>query len=131
MLWWSSSYESRGCHGVDVFVFIVLELGRFYVPVRPNYQQLPTTFVTYCVTTASTYSLRIWCSVSGLTRLNVRCWDLLESHNSSRIWDVRRFFVRRLSDASFYPGIPIDVRRESGKKSEVSSSDLEKKLTSH
>jgi hypothetical protein len=24
-----------------------------------------------------------------------------------RIWDVRRFFVRRLSDASFYPGIPI------------------------
>ena len=30
---------------------------RFYVPVRPNYQQLPTTFVTYCVTTASTYRL--------------------------------------------------------------------------
>ena len=48
-----------------------------------------------------------------------------------RIWDVRRFFVRRLSDASFYPGIPIDVRGESGKKSEVSSSDLEKKITKY
>ena len=31
-------------------MFLSSSFGTFYVPLRPNYQQLPTTFVTYRVT---------------------------------------------------------------------------------
>jgi hypothetical protein len=59
-------------------------------------------------------SIILNCFVTSITTYPlITNWVLLLSEseqapNLRRIWDVRRFFcVRRLSDASFYPGIPI------------------------